>query len=162
MKWKEPDVIEKYEQKQVGRRDKTPMIDKLAGQLEDAQKRITDLEGKLAECEQELKQERETADECENCDGTTDASSEEYGFATVAFCLKCWNDLASRHFALKQKLAAAREAALLEAANLAIQPYSDEVEAYGNDEPSMVGKKIAVAIRRLAALTEADELKEEQ
>ena len=38
----------------------------------------------------------ETADLCENCDGDTSVSTEESGFATLAFCIKCWNELAER------------------------------------------------------------------
>jgi len=43
----------------------------------------------------------------------------------------------------------ARREALEEAAKVARNPYSDAVEAYGRDEPSIVGQKIADAIDRL-------------
>ena len=44
-----------------------------------------------------------------------------------------------------------RKEALEEAAQIAEKPYSDEVKAFGNDEPSVVGGKITAAIRALAA-----------
>jgi hypothetical protein len=73
-------------------------------QLAIAQERIATLQSAL-------KTEQETADLCENCDGDTQvhAADSEYGFATVAFCLKCWNDLAGKHFALKEALKTARD-----------------------------------------------------
>jgi len=43
----------------------------------------------------------------------------------------------------------ARREALEEAVKVAREPYSDAVEAYGSDEPSIVGQKIANAIDRL-------------
>lgn len=54
---------------------------------------IAALESALAAEKEAWEAERETADLCENCDGDTDVSTEESGFATVAFCIKCWNDL---------------------------------------------------------------------
>jgi hypothetical protein len=62
-----------------------------------------------------LKVEQETADLCENCDGDTqvhaaDSGVREYGFATVAFCIKCWNEhtgkLLSANSILREKVIA--------------------------------------------------------
>ena len=51
--------------------------------------------------------------------------------------------------ALDAALQQARREALAEAVKVAREPYSDAVEAYGSDEPSIVGQKIANAIDRL-------------
>lgn len=46
---------------------------------------------------------------------------------------------------------ASRAAVIESAIRLAEDPYSDEVQAFAHDEPSLVGRKIAFAIRKLAS-----------
>lgn len=48
---------------------------------------------------------------------------------------------------LQEMISKAVHAAYEDAARIAEQPYSDEVQCFGYDEPSAVGKKIAAAIR---------------
>lgn len=54
-------------------------------------------------------------------------------------CVQCW----------RIWTAAEVRRALESAANIAARPYSDEVQAYGGDEPQRVGSKIANAILNL-------------